>query len=295
MAPLKIASGCDRRCTFCAIPAFRGNLVSRLAEDIVREARWLGEQGVKELFLVSENTTAYGKDLGNPTALEALLSDLSEVEGIEWIRLSYLQPAEVRQSLIEAIASTRKVVPYMDLPFQHASPSVLKRMRRFGDADSFLGLLGDIRSYLPNVGIRTNVIVGFPGETQDDLKILAQFLAEASLDAIGVFPYSNEEGTQAFSLDNHIDGDEILSRAARLTEFADIVTSIRAGERTGERVDVLIESVEDGFEGRSAQQGPEDGHTYVTVRTPNPPDLSPGIIISGVISDTDGVDWHVDV
>ena len=162
MAPLKLASGCDRRCSFCAIPSFRGSFVSRRPGDVLGDARWLGEQGVKELFLVSENTTSYGKDLGDLRLLETLLPDLAAVQGIERVRVSYLQPAETRPGLVTAIASTPGVAAYYDLSFQHASSSVLRRMRRFGDPDSFLALIEQIRSQAPLAGIRSNVIVGFP-------------------------------------------------------------------------------------------------------------------------------------
>ncbi|MDR0990592.1 MAG: radical SAM protein, partial [Propionibacteriaceae bacterium] len=164
-AALKIASGCDRRCAFCAIPQFRGRFQSRPADDIVAEARWLAEQGVRELVLVSENSTAYGKDLGTqPTgersaALTSLLSRLSQVDGIDWLRLLYLQPAELTPALIAAVATTPKVVPYIDLPVQHASPRLLRRMRRFGGGDRFLTLLDQIRQARPEMAIRTNVIV----------------------------------------------------------------------------------------------------------------------------------------
>jgi len=293
MAPLKIASGCDRKCAFCAIPSFRGAFQSRLPEDICREAAWLATQGVRELFLVSENTTSYGKDL--QITLEPLLRQLSGVDGIDWIRLSYLQPAEVRPSLIDAVASIDKVLPYFDLPFQHASGPVLKRMRRFGDAESFLGLLDTIRTSLPDAGIRTNVIVGFPGETEADVEILKDFLGQARLDAVGVFAYSDEEGTEGAGLDGHLDLDEINARTADVSAFADTVTAIRAGERIGEEVEVLIESMDEGtYVGRARQQGPEDGRTWI--RTFAPPAQSPiGQIRAGTIAETDGVDWVINL
>src|ERR1700712_4041565 len=169
MAPLKLASGCDRRCSFCAIPSFRGSFVSRRPSDILGEARWLAEQGVRELFLVSENSTSYGKDLGDLRLLETLLPELAAVEGVERVRVSYLQPAETRPGLVTAIAATPGVADYFDLSFQHASHPVLRRMRRFGDSDAFLGLIEQVRSQAPEAGIRSNVIVGFPGETEEDL------------------------------------------------------------------------------------------------------------------------------
>ncbi|HET9859629.1 MAG TPA: radical SAM protein, partial [Nocardioidaceae bacterium] len=159
MAPLKLASGCDRRCTFCAIPSFRGSFVSRRPSDVLGEARWLAEQGVKELFLVSENSTSYGKDLGDLRLLETLLPELAAVEGVERVRVSYLQPAETRPGLVSTIATTPRVAPYFDLSFQHASGPVLRRMRRFGDPARFLDLLAQIRALAPEAGVRSNFIV----------------------------------------------------------------------------------------------------------------------------------------
>ena len=176
-APLKLASGCDRRCTFCAIPAFRGAFVSRPADEVVTEARWLAERGVREMFLVSENSTSYGKDLGDLRLLEALLPRLAAIEGLDRVRVSYLQPAEVRPGLIDALTGTPGVAPYFDLSFQHASPSVLRRMRRFGGSEDFLKLIATVRERVPAAGIRSNVIVGFPGETEDDLAELTDFLS----------------------------------------------------------------------------------------------------------------------
>ena len=212
--PLKLASGCDRRCSFCAIPAFRGSFVSRRPNDVLHEARWLAEQGVRELFLVSENSTSYGKDLGDLDLLESLLPDLAAVDGIERVRVSYLQPAELRPGLLEAIATTPGVAPYFDLSFQHASAEVLRRMRRFGDPDSFLGLLDRVRSLAPEAGVRSNVIVGFPGESEQDLATLCDFLEAARLDVTGVFGYSDEDGTEAAAYDGKLDDDEIRARAA---------------------------------------------------------------------------------
>ncbi|MEN3359235.1 MAG: ribosomal protein methylthiotransferase, partial [Mycobacteriales bacterium] len=176
VAPLKLASGCDRRCTFCAIPSFRGSFVSRPAEDVLAEARWLAGQGVRELVLVSENSTSYGKDLGDLRLLEALLPELAAVDGVVRVRVSYLQPAELRPSLLAAIAGTPGVAAYFDLSFQHASEPVLRRMRRFGSTDRFLRLLADVRAIRPDAGARSNVIVGFPGETKADVAELERFL-----------------------------------------------------------------------------------------------------------------------
>lgn len=286
-ANLKIASGCDRRCAFCAIPAFRGSYLSRPIDELVAEAQWLAEQGVKELFLVSENTSSYGKDLGNATRLETLLPELARVDGIDWVRVSYLQPAEIRPSMLDAMLGTDKVVPYFDLSFQHASASVLRSMRRFGDLDSFLGLIGQIRSAAPAAGIRSNVIAGFPGETEADVEILRQFIVEANLDVMGVFGYSDEEGTEGVSLDGHLDAEEIEERRAMLADLAVDVCEARAADRVGEEITVLVESVEDGeIIGRGPHQAPEtDGTT-----TLEGIGASVGELVHAIVVDSSGID-----
>lgn len=263
VAPLKIASGCDRRCSFCAIPYFRGAFISRPADEIYSEALWLANEGVSELFLVSENTTSYGKDLGDLQALEKLLPELAQIDGVERIRTSYLQPAEMRPSLIDAIVSTEKVAPYFDLSFQHASASTLRSMRRFGDKDKFLELIGSIRAKSPHAGIRSNFIVGFPGESEVDFQTLLDFLALARLDAIGIFGYSDEEGTEAQKLDGQLSAQEIQERVDVCAALADQMISERAAARVGEEVLILIEDA-DELEGRAAHQGPEvDGSTRI--------------------------------
>lgn len=283
-APLKIASGCDRRCAFCAIPTFRGSYLSRPAAEIVSEARWLAGQGVRELFLVSENTSSYGKDLGREHSLEALLADLSSIDGINWIRVSYLQPAEIRPSMIEAMVSTEKVVPYFDVSFQHASPTVLRRMRRFGDPDSFLALIERIRSLVPGAGIRSNVITGFPGETPADVDILAEFIEAARLDVLGVFGYSDEEGTEGARLDGHLEAEEIEERRCRLTDLATEISDQRAADRIGEPIEVLVETSE-GV-GRGAHQGPEVDGCTTLIGVPPPV----GTIVQAVVAEAMGAD-----
>jgi ribosomal protein S12 methylthiotransferase len=255
-AALKIASGCDRRCSFCAIPRFRGSYVSRAPEDIIAEARWLADSGARELFLVSENSSSYGKDLGNVRLLESLLAELAAVDA-SWIRVSYLQPAEMRPSLIDVMTGTSGVVPYFDLSFQHASEPVLRRMRRFGNADRFLDLLESIRQRAPGAGIRSNVICGFPGETEADIAVLEQFLAAAGLDAIGVFGYSDEDGTEAARLDGQLPAREIAERRDHLSDVVDSLVEERAESRIGERIEVLVEEAEGELIGRAQHQGPD--------------------------------------
>ena len=291
MAPLKLASGCDRRCSFCAIPSFRGSFVSRRPSDVLQEGQWLATQGVKELFLVSENSTSYGKDLGDLRLLETLLPELSGIDGIERVRVSYLQPAETRPGLIEAIADTPGVVPYFDLSFQHASATVLRRMRRFGDPESFLDLLARIRSLAPLAGVRSNVIVGFPGETDEDLQTLCDFLEAARMDVTGVFGYSDEDGTEAagFADDLKLDEDEIRARTEHVTGLVEELNAQRAEERIGEQVVVLVESVEDdAVEGRAAHQGPEVDGT--TIARPAPHGARVGDLLTATVAGTDGVD-----
>ena len=264
-APLKLASGCDRRCSFCAIPTWRGSFVSRPPSHLLGEARWLAEQGVREVFLVSENSTSYGKDLGDLRLVEGLLPRLAAIDGIERVRVSYLQPAEMRPSLIEVMTSTPGVVPYFDLSFQHASAAVLRRMRRFGSVRAFTDLVASIREYAADAGIRSNVIVGFPGETEAQFAELEAFLTEVRLDVVGVFGYSDEDGTEAAGFPDKIDPDEVAERVERVQSLVEELVAQRAEDRIGETVSVLVESVAEGSaEGRAAHQGPDvDGSTTV--------------------------------
>lgn len=284
-APLKIASGCDRRCTFCAIPAFRGSFVSRDPLAVIQEAAWLGSRGVRELLLVSENSTSYGKDLGDLRSLEKLLPALAILDGIERVRVSYLQPAEMRPDLIQIIAQTPGVSPYFDLSFQHASPMVLRRMKRFGGMDEFLQLLETARGFNPNLGARSNFIVGFPGETEDDLQTLAEFIDQARLDAVGVFAYSDEDGTAACNLDGHLSAEEVNARFDHIAQLANRVCEDVAMDRIGQEVTILIE--DDGNVGRADHQGPEvDGITTVLSEQA----LSIGTIVHAQIVQTEGID-----
>ena len=291
VAPLKIASGCDRRCSFCAIPAFRGAFVSRPPQDLLAEAGWLAGQGVRELFLVSENSTSYGKDLGNPRLLDELLPALAAVDGISRVRVSYLQPAEMRPALIEVMTSTPGVAPYFDLSFQHASGRVLRAMRRFGDRERFGGLIAEIRRACPDAGVRSNFIVGFPGETPDDVEALRDFLIDARLDAIGVFGYSDEDGTEAatFPEADKVDEDEIARRVGEFAGLAEEVMAQRAADRVGETVEVLVEEVlGDGrYEGRAAHQAPDvDGSTTLEADRP----LAPGDLVIARVTESAGAD-----
>jgi len=286
IAPLKIASGCDRRCSFCAIPYFRGSFVSRTPNEIIEEAKWLADSGVSELYLVSENTTSYGKDFGDLKLMEKLLPELSKIEAVKRIRLSYLQPAEVRPSLLQAMVSVDKVVPYFDLSFQHANGDLLRSMRRFGDGEKFIHLISQIRALSPEAGIRSNFIVGFPGESDSQYTDLVEFLSQAQLDAIGVFGYSDEDKTEGMSLANKVSPEVIGERVAELSTLVDELITQRAEARIGQMVTVLIED-EDEQEGRADHQGPDvDGSTFVKSRNK----YRVGEYVQAVVSDVMGVD-----
>ncbi|GAA3688224.1 30S ribosomal protein S12 methylthiotransferase RimO [Yimella lutea] len=295
-APLKIASGCDRRCAFCAIPMFRGAFVSRRPADVLAEARWLGQHDVREIFLVSENSTSYGKDLGDLRLLDTMLPELVAVDGISRVRVSYLQPAEIRPDLLDVMTSTPGVVPYFDISFQHASGPLLRKMRRFGDAESFLGLLEQVRHRSPEAGVRSNVIVGFPGETEDDVNVLADFLLAARLDVTGVFGYSDEDGTEAETYDAKLPQDEIDDRVEHIRSLVEELNHQRAAERIGQNLEVLVEQIEDEdtgeieIRGRAGQQGPDvDGETVLT--WPDARELpSIGDIVTVQVVDTIGID-----
>ncbi len=293
-AALKLASGCDRRCAFCAIPTFRGAFVSRPPAEVLGEAQWLASEGVTELVLVSENSTSYGKDLGDLRSLEKLLPALAAVEGIARVRVAYLQPAELRPGLLELIAGTPGVAPYFDLSFQHSSPSLLRRMRRFGGTDDFLALIGRARALAPAAGFRTNVILGFPGETEDDVAELERFLTEGRLDAVGVFGYSDEEGTEAIGLPDKLDQAEIDARVRRITDLVEELTAQRAEDRVGEHVEVLLTedlSAAEGagvWLGHAAHQDPDADGTTTVQGVPG--GAVAGELVGALVVDTEGID-----
>ena len=289
VASLKLASGCDRRCAFCAIPAFRGAFVSRTPDEILAEAEWLAREGVRELVLVSENSTSYGKDLGDPRLLEKLLPQLAAVDGIVRVRASYLQPAETRPGLVEVIATTPGVAAYFDLSFQHSSEPVLRRMRRFGSTERFLDLLASVRALAPDAGARSNVIVGFPGETKADVDELIRFLEAARLDAVGVFGYSDEDGTEAATLPGKVRADTVDRRYRRIADLVEELCAQRADERVGSTVEVLVDTVDEhGIEGRAAHQAPEvDGSTTLTAGVL---DVRPGDLVAARVTGSSGVD-----
>ncbi len=290
VAALKLASGCDRRCSFCAIPTFRGAFVSRTPAEVLAEAHWLAGQGVREIVLVSENSTSYGKDLGDLRSLEKLLPQLAAIDGIARIRVAYLQPAELRPGLLDVIATTPGVSPYFDLSFQHSSPTLLRRMRRFGGTEDFLRIIERARELAPDAGFRTNVILGFPGETEDDVAELERFLVAGRLDAIGVFGYSDEEGTEALGMAGKLGQAEIDARVARITDLVEELTAQRAEERVGATVQVLLtEELGAGeWVGHAAHQDPDSDGTTTVLEVPEGAVV--GQVVPAEITGTEGID-----
>ncbi|WP_336250333.1 30S ribosomal protein S12 methylthiotransferase RimO [Stomatohabitans albus] len=289
-AYLKIAGGCDRICTFCSIPSFRGRFSSRGLAELEAEANWLVSNGVEELVCVSENTTSWGKDLpGGRESQRELVEMFDRVEGLRRVRLMYLQPAEIRPALLEAMAASRTVVPYYDLSMQHASADVLKAMARMGGPDEFLSLLSTIRANEPDAVFRSSFIVGFPGETDRDVEILSDFVQAAGLDWSGVFTYSPEEGTTAATLPNQVPTEVAEERRDHLMGILERVMEERAQRFVGQTLDVLIEEYdEDTGEaiGRSYRESPEsDGE--IRIRNADTPT---GRSIPVRIRETDGVD-----
>ncbi len=273
-AYVKIAEGCDYKCAFCIIPKMRGHYRSRPIDSIVQEAHQLAAQGVKELLLISQDSTFYGIDRGERGALPKLLRALNDVGGIEWIRLLYLYPTTINDEVIDAIADLDKVVKYIDLPLQHASDAVLKRMKRPGTRKSYVRLLENIRARIPDVALRTTFIVGFPGETADDFAELEGFISEIGFDHVGVFTYSHEEGTSAHELKDDVPAATKKRRQDRLmARQRDIVTA-RQQRRIGEKTRLVVDGPSPEHElvlqGRLAGQAPEiDPVVYLTECDPS--------------------------
>jgi ribosomal protein S12 methylthiotransferase len=267
-AYLKIAEGCDNPCSFCAIPQFRGAFRSRAPADIVREARHLAGEGVRELNLIAQDSTAYGHDLGLTDGPAHLLDRLSRIEGLRWIRLFYVYPNKVEDSLLEVMAARDSIARYIDIPLQHASRPVLARMRRGGSAVSHLQLLERIRRRVPDVAIRSTMIVGFPGETEDDFRQLCDFVSEARFDNLGTFTYSHEDGTGAHALDDDVPPRLKLERRDRLMELQQAIALQRNESKVGRVFTVLSEGscpeTEHLLQGRLEGQAPEvDGRVLI--------------------------------
>jgi ribosomal protein S12 methylthiotransferase len=284
-AYLKVAEGCDYKCAFCIIPKMRGHYRSRTAESIVREARQLAARGVKEILLISQDTTFYGIDRKERGALARLLRELNAVEGLSWIRLLYLYPTTISDEVIEAIGDCEKVCKYIDLPLQHASDSMLQRMKRPGTRASYERLLGNIRARLPGVTLRTTFIVGFPGERDEDVDALVDFVETVGFDHVGVFTYSHEEGTPAYAVADTVPTAVKKKRQGRLMSRQKQIVSRRQKARVGERTRLLVDGPSPEHDlvlrGRLEGQAPEiDPQVYLT-------DCDPAAIRAGQFLDVE--------
>jgi ribosomal protein S12 methylthiotransferase len=260
-AYIKIAEGCDHPCSFCVIPQMRGRFRSRRFESVVREAENLVHQGVREITLIGQDTTSYGEDLGINEGLAALLRELGKIPNLVWLRALYYYPNRISDALIAAVAETPKACKYFDIPLQHASGPVLKAMRRGSNGDQFLKLLEKIRAAIPGVTLRTSMIVGFPGETDEDFEALCAFVSVAQFDHLGVFLYSNEETSGSFALANQVPARIARQRQRRLMSLQRRISRRKLRRRVGESVPVLVEgrSPETDllFRGRLESQAPE--------------------------------------
>ena len=268
-AYVKIAEGCDYTCAFCIIPTLRGSYRSRTIESIVREARALAERGVRELLLISQDTSFYGIDRGERGSLARLLRELNKVEGLSWIRLLYLYPTTITDDVLEAMAECEKVCRYVDLPLQHASAEVLKRMRRPGNRPTYDKLLARIRQRIPGVTLRTTFIVGFPGETDEDFKQLENFVQDTGFDHVGVFTYSHEEGTRAFALADDVPARVKRKRRDALMARQKRIVASSQKRRLGSEICVMIDGPSPEHElvlqGRTEGQAPDiDAIVYLT-------------------------------
>lgn len=259
-AYLKISEGCDYPCTFCIIPGIRGSYRSRDPESVLAEAESLAARGVKELVLIAQDTTRYGAELGLKHGLASVLRDLAKIDGIEWVRFLYAYPTTVSDEVLEALAEEPKLCRYVDIPLQHASDRILKAMKRPGTGASNLALLRRIREAVPGVAVRSSFIVGFPGETGEDCEALLRFCAEAELDHLGVFTYSNEEGTAAFVSEEEISEEEKVRRRDKLMRQQRRISLARNRSRVGSRLRVLVEGKSEETElllqGRAEHQAP---------------------------------------
>jgi ribosomal protein S12 methylthiotransferase len=264
---MKIAEGCNKRCTYCVIPSVRGNFRSVPMEKLVEEATYLAENGTKELVLVAQETTLYGIDLYGKKSLHILLQKLAEIEGLGWIRLMYCYPEEVYDELIDTIAKTDKVVNYLDIPVQHASDKILKAMGRRTTQDEILERIEKIRERIPDIALRTSLITGFPGETEDDVEILDRFVEKVRFTRLGVFTYSREEGTPAAGFPNQIPAREKKKRRSRIMKTAQKISAENGKAMIGKEVPVIIEGYmpdEDVYVGRTYMDAPNvDGCIFV--------------------------------
>ncbi|HEV3217396.1 MAG TPA: 30S ribosomal protein S12 methylthiotransferase RimO [Vicinamibacterales bacterium] len=292
-AYIKVAEGCDYKCSFCIIPTLRGHYRSRPLDAIVREARALAARGVREIILISQDTTFYGRDAGLGAALPQLLRELNQVEGLDWIRLLYLYPTTITDDILDAMAECEKVCRYIDLPLQHASGDVLRRMKRPGTGRSYEELLANIRARVPGVSLRTTFIVGFPGETDAEFAELVAFVRRVGFDHMGVFTYSHEEGTTAHALPDDVPAAVKTRRRNRLMAEQKKIVGRAQRRRVGATVRVMVDGPSQEHElvwrGRLAGQAPDiDPMVYLTET--DPAVLRPGTVLEAQIVGSRGYD-----
>ncbi len=266
-AYLKIGEGCSNKCTYCAIPYIRGPFVSRKMEEVLKEAEMLAQKGIKELIVIAQDTTKYGVDIYGESKLAELLEKLSDIKGIEWIRFLYSYPEGITDKLIETVANNKKIAKYFDIPIQHISNSILKKMNRKTSKENIVNIINKIRREIPNVVLRTSLIVGFPGETEADFKELLEFVRDAKFDRLGTFMYSKEEGTPAARLPEQIHGNTKKSRYNKIMKAQAEISLENLKNKIGKTYKVLVEDKSfDGkyFIGRTMQDVPEeDGLVYI--------------------------------
>ena len=264
---LKIAEGCDKHCTYCSIPMIRGAYRSVPMDELVKEAEYLADNGVKELIIVAQEITVYGKDLYGEKKLPELLHRLCKIPGIQWIRLLYCYPEEITDELIETIRTEKKICHYIDMPIQHASDKILKAMGRRTNNAELRNIISKLRKEIPDICLRTTLITGFPGETEEDHQILLDFIDEMEFDRLGVFTYSPEEDTKAASLDNQVDEEVKLCRKDEIMELQQEISMDKSERLVGKEIEVIIEgkaSDEDVYVGRSYMDAPSvDGYVFI--------------------------------
>lgn len=291
-AYLQVSDGCHRACAYCTIPSIRGPYRSRPLDEIVDEARLLSSRGAREIVLIGQDISAYGRDLPGDESLPDVIRGVAALPGVDWLRLMYVQPDGVTAELIETMAAEPKVCRYLDIPLQHASAGVLRAMRRRGSADEFLGMIGRLREAMPDIVLRTTLIAGFPGEKRVDIAELERFIRAAAFDYVGVFPYSPEEGTAAATMPELPDRRTRVRRAQRLRDVADEVGLERAASRVGSVLEVLSEGMDaDGLPvGRWRGQAPEIDGVVLLDRA-----VDPGTLVDVRIADTAGYDLEGEV
>lgn len=291
LAYLKIADGCDNHCTYCAIPMIRGKYRSRTIENLVKEAEWLADGGVRELVVIAQDTSYYGNDIYGKPMLPELLRQLCKIEKLRWIRVLYCYPERITDELIDVIASEEKIVKYLDLPLQHCDKDVLKLMNRKGDVEYLTELLNKLRDRIPNLTLRSTFITGFPGETEEQFEELAQFAKDVRFNRLGCFPYSQEENTPAAKLPNQIPDDVKQMRAEIIMEQQQLIMEQYAEQAIGTEVEVLVEGFDKYAEcyfGRTQADCPEvDGNIFFTAGGIKP---QVGSFVKVRITDTIGID-----